>query len=63
MRSNPTRGEKLYQDCGVEQTTLLLCFCIPVSKTGTGVELIEIIELELKLLKRINSQDSRVTVT
>jgi hypothetical protein len=27
--------------CGVEQTTLLLCFCKPVSKTGTGVELIE----------------------
>jgi hypothetical protein len=48
--------------CGVEQTTLLLCFCIPVSKTGTGVELIEkkTFELELKLLKRINSQDSRV---
>ena len=51
--------------CGVEQTTLLLCFCIPVSKTGTGVELIEkkTFELELKLLKRINSQDSRVKVT
>ena len=49
---------------GVEQTTLLLCFCIPVSKTGTGVELIEkTIELEFKLLQRINSQDSRVKVT
>ena len=55
--------KKLYQDCGVEQTTSLLCFCIPVSKIGTGVELIEIIELEMKLLKRINSQDSRVAVT
>ena len=50
--------------CGVEQTTLLLCFCKPVSKIGTGVELIEkTIELELKLLQRINSQDSRVKVT
>ena len=36
--------------CGVEQTTLLLCFCKPISKIGTGVELIETIEIGLKLL-------------
>jgi hypothetical protein len=43
--------KKLYQDCGVEQTTSLLCFCIPVSKIGTGVELIEIIELENEIIE------------